>query len=270
MEIVPVGLEVVRVGGICRGEQFEHHELDPLGVDLMAVFTAPPEFTILHGRNEIGRVDPVLLVDGVEGPRLLLLGGRSWRVTWTDWKRHRCFVEPAESGGRARWLSGTPGGISYELARAMRDILLGADPPVTLTRRAAGVLAGLRSDSIGRAWPSGTVISGSDDDLRWWTWAGYRTNATLKATLGGLADETQRVDDLSIRLRADLRPQTWSMAIRELRDQLTLPEIDDKALSGLKFSDALPRPLAVATLATRLADPDHATTVLSEPVRFER
>ena len=117
---------------------------------LMAVFTAPPEFTVLHGREEIGRIDPVLLTDRVDGPRLLLLGGRSWRVTWTDWKRRRCFVEPAESGGRARWLTSTPGGISYELARAMRDVLLGADPPVTLTRRAAGVLAGLRSDSIGR------------------------------------------------------------------------------------------------------------------------
>ena len=237
---------------------------------LMAVFTAPPEFTVLQGRDEIGRVDPVLLADWVEGPRLLLLGGRSWRVTWTDWKRRRCFVEPAESGGRARWLTSTPGGISYELARAMRDVLLGADPPVTLTRRAAGVLAGLRSDSIGRVRDGGTIISVSDADLRWWTWAGYRANATLKATLGGLADESQRVDDLSIRLRADLRPLTWSTAVRELRSHLCLPEIDDKAMTGLKFSEALPRPLAVATLATRLADLDHAGAVLAEPVRFER
>ena len=28
---------------------------------LMAVFTAPPEFTVLHGREEIGRTDPMLL-----------------------------------------------------------------------------------------------------------------------------------------------------------------------------------------------------------------
>lgn len=79
-------------------------------MSLMAVFTAPPEFTVLHGRDEIGRVDPVLLADRVEGPRLLLLAGRSWRVTWTDWKRRRCFVEPAEDGGRARWLSSGPAG----------------------------------------------------------------------------------------------------------------------------------------------------------------
>jgi ATP-dependent helicase Lhr and Lhr-like helicase len=237
---------------------------------LMAVFTAPPEFTVLHGRTEIGRTDPVLLTDQVEGPRLLLLGGRSWRVTWTDWKRRRCFVEPADGGGRARWLTRAPGGLSFEMARSMRDVLLGADPPVTLTRRAAGVLAGLRSDAIGRVHESRIVVTGGDDDLRWWTWAGYRTNATLRATLGSLADSAARVSDVSIRLRTDLRPDGFFDALRELRDRLVLPEVDEKALAGLKFSEALPEHLAVATLAERLADLEHAHAVLTEPVRFER
>ena len=238
-------------------------------MNLMAVFTAPPEFTVLHGRDEIGRVDPSLLADRVEGARLLLLGGRSWRVTWTDWKRRRCFVESAEGGGRARWLSGGAGGLSYEIARSMRDVLLGAEVPVTLTRRAIGILEGLRSDAIGRVHPDGLVISRGDQDLRWWTWAGYRANATLKATLGDLADEAQRVDDVSIRLRGDLRPSTWRAAISELQDRLCLPAVDDKALAGLKFSDALPRHLATATLAARLADLNHAASVLAESVRFE-
>jgi ATP-dependent Lhr-like helicase len=237
---------------------------------LMAVFTAPPEFTVLHGRDEIGRVDPSLLADRVEGPRLLLLGGRSWRVSWTDWKRRRCFVEPAEGRGRARWLSSGVGGLSFEIARSMRDIVLGAEVPVSLTQRAAGVLAGLRSDGIGHVHADKLVISRGDDDLRWWTWAGYRVNATLNATLGSVADETQRVDDLSIRLRPDLRPTSWRGVVDAVQDRLCLPEVDDKALTGLKFSEALPRGLAVATLATRLADLDHAHAVLTEPTRFER
>jgi ATP-dependent Lhr-like helicase len=237
-------------------------------MNLMAVFTAPPEFTVLHGRNEIGRTDPVLLSDRVEGPRLLLLAGRSWHVTWTDWKRRRCYVEPAEGGGRARWLSDGVGSLSYEIARSMRDVLLRTEVPIELTKRASGALAGLRSDAIGRVWDGGTLISHNDSDLRWWTWAGYRVNATLKATLGALADESQRVDDLSIRLRADLRPSTWRHAVSELKDGLCLPEVDEKALAGLKFSDALPRPLAVKTLATRLADVEHAKSVLDEPCRW--
>ena len=74
---------------------------------MTAVFTAPPQFTVLAGRQEVGRTDPMLLTEKVQGPRLLLLGGRSWKVTWIDWKRRRCYVEPAEGGGKARWL--TPG-----------------------------------------------------------------------------------------------------------------------------------------------------------------
>jgi ATP-dependent helicase Lhr and Lhr-like helicase len=106
------------------------------------------------------------------------------------------------------------------------------------------------------------MISRSDSDLRWWTWAEYRVNATLKATLGGLADETQRVDDLSIRLRGDLRPSSWREVAGELTQRLCLPEVDEKALAGLKFSEALPRPLAVATLARRLTDLEHARLLI--------
>jgi len=239
---------------------------------LMATFTAPPEFTVLHGREEVGRVDPTLLVDQVEGPRLLLLGGRTWRVTWTDWKRRRCFVESFDGGGgRARWLSAGAGGLSFELARAMRDVLLGADPPVGLTRRAEGVLAGLRSDGVGRVARDRLVVSASEDDLRWWTWAGYRVNATLQASLDGAADPSARVSDLYIRLRSDLRASTWPSVVSALTAAgLVLPLVDDKALDGLKFSEALPRHLAVATLATRLADLEHAASVLAEPIRFER
>jgi hypothetical protein len=52
-------------------------------------------------------------------------------------------------------------------------------------------------------------------------------------TLGALADESARVDDLSIRPRTDLHPATWHDAVGILPDRLCLPEIDEKALAGL-------------------------------------
>lgn len=235
---------------------------------MTAVFTAPPQFTVLSGRQEIGRTDPMLLTEKTEGPRLLLLGGRSWRVTWTDWKRRRCYVEPAEGGGKARWLTPGVSGASFEMARAAREVLLGADPPVALTQRAKRVLAEVRDEHVSAVHPSGTVITRDGDDVRWWTWAGYRANATLAATLSHLTDSVQRFDDASIRMRSDLSLEMWKTGTADAAERLCLPDVDQRALEGLKFNEALPERLATATLAARLADLDSAAQVLTEPARF--
>ncbi|ROO83038.1 ATP-dependent Lhr-like helicase [Actinocorallia herbida] len=233
---------------------------------MTAVFTAPPEFTVISGRQEIGRTDPMLLTEAVEGPRVLLLAGRSWKVTWIDWKRRRCFVEPSDLRGKARWYSPGLSGASYALTRACREVLLGADPPVSLTRRATAHLAEAREDALPTVHPGGTVVRRTDHDLRWYTWAGFRTNAVLASTLGSLADESQRIDDVWIRLA----PETAVGAFRTATSaaHLVLPHVDEEALRGLKFSEALPRRLALTTLATRFADLPHAEAVLEEPVRF--
>ncbi|MFC4529341.1 DEAD/DEAH box helicase [Sphaerisporangium dianthi] len=236
-------------------------------MELVAVFTAPPEFTVLHGSKEIGRTDPTLLTSSVAGPRLLLLAGRTWQVDWIDWRRRRCFVDPLEgTGGEARWASTGSFGLSFALTRAMRDVVLGATPPVRLTHRAIDVLAKVRAENASTVHSVGTVVTRVDDDLIWWTWAGYRANATLKATLGSLVDPVHRVNDFNIRLRNDLTWPDWHRARRDLRSRDPLPpDIDDRALNGLKFSAALPRALAVDTLSMRLADYAGAREALTEP-----
>ncbi|WP_432146410.1 DEAD/DEAH box helicase [Streptomyces sp. bgisy084] len=240
-------------------------------MDLTAVFTAAPEFTVLSGRTLIGTTDPALLTDEIVGPRRLLLAGRSWRVTYIDWSRRRCFVEPVDGGGRARWGGGSIArAASYELSQAAREVLLGATPPVALTRRAEGALTQAREASSELVHPGGTVIvrGGRDTNARWWTWAGFRANATLAATLTSIADPIQRPTDAYIRLREDVTAQEWKHAISDGVEQLCLPAVDPRALNGLKFSAALPRRLAEATLASRLADLKGAAALLRQPARF--
>jgi ATP-dependent Lhr-like helicase len=139
---------------------------------------------------------------------------------------------------------------------------------VKLTDRARKVLAELRVEEYACVHPAGTVITSQGLDVRWWTWAGYRANATLAATLSDLTDEKQRCDDNSIRLRADLTRRIWQAGTADAAERLCLPNVDERALAGLKFGEALPHRLAVATLAARLADLDGAARVLAEPVRF--
>jgi len=231
--------------------------------DLTAVFTAPPEFIVLAGREEVGTIGTELLTEEVEGPRLLLLGGRSWKVTHVDWERRRCFVEPVDEGGRAKW-SGLPGGLSYEIARGMREVLLGASPAgVTFTGRATTVLAELR-DSYADTVDAGQTIVflPIDSTGRWWTWAGTAANRTLQASLPSVVDPRQRIDEKSIRLQPGVTVAELSAALSDV--QWRDPDVDENALRGLKFSAALPSELAKQTLAARLGDIQHAREVLAE------
>lgn len=235
--------------------------------ELMAVFTAAPEFVVLAGREEIGSVgDDALLVDTGGAPRVLLLGGRAWQVTYVDWKRRRCFVEPTDLPGRAKW-GGTGGGLSFAITRGMREVLLGADPAgVALSRRATAALADLRRTEDDTVHPTGTVLNRNrDGDIVWWTWAGAAANRTLHATLPGIVDPRQRIGDRAIRLRRDV---DLHQAVAELTAAVHTtpqhPAVDARAVAGLKFSAALPEDLARATVGERLGDPDGARAALGD------
>jgi ATP-dependent Lhr-like helicase len=49
---------------------------------------------------------------------------------------------------------------------------------------------------------------------------------------------------------------------------LPTPDVTDEALQGLKFSVALPHPIAITALGARLADPQSAAIVLLERQRL--
>ncbi len=141
----------------------------------------------------------------------------------------------------------------------MRASQLGEDPPVSLTRRAEACLAEQReSDGPDTVHPGGTLITRVGADVRWWTWAGYRANATLASTLRSVTDPLQRPTHCWLRLREDLTPAEWRAARANVGESLVLPDADRRAVRGLKFSTALPERLAVATVAARLADFDGA------------
>lgn len=231
--------------------------------DLTAVFTAPPEFVVLAGRVEVGTIGTDLLTESTDGPRVLLLGGRSWKVTHVDWERRRCFVEATDGGGKAKW-SGTGGGVSFDITRGMRDVILGAQPDgVTFTDRATKVLVALRQSYADTASSERLLIYLPGDSAgRWWTWAGTAGNRTLQASLPHVVDPRQRIDEKSVRLIPGLSVDELSTALASVT--LSEPQVDASALRGLKFSAALPKDLALQTLAARLGDEFSAQMVLDQ------
>lgn len=231
--------------------------------DLTAVFSAPPEFVVLAGNDEIGTVGTDLLAERRDEATVLLLAGRSWQVENIDWRRRRCWVTEVGDGGRAKW-SGTASDWSYELARGMRAVLLGDGVPgVQVTDRAARVLAAQRSAFSQAVSPDRLIVTMSDEEgARWWTWAGTTANRTLHASFPDLFEPAQRINEKAIRLRSGLD----IAELGKLRTGRTLvpPRVNPNALAGLKFSTALPQALAMDTLARRLGNPSVAKSVIAE------
>ncbi|HHV20688.1 MAG TPA: DEAD/DEAH box helicase [Propionibacterium sp.] len=242
--------------------------------DLVAVFTAPPQFVVLQGRSEIGQIDPLMLTRKVDGPRIILLGGRPWRVTYTDWQRKRAYVEPAESAGDIRWVS-APVVESYAVADAARRVLLGADPGVRLTRRAVAALAEVRAEHAHRVAADATVIVQESTGPRWWTWAGARANAVLVAALAQVAPELlddEAYTNRNIRLRGDATGTAVTRALWDARQRFgpefegVRPGVTEEAVRGLKFAELLPPELAIGALAERNTDHVGAATVAERAV----
>ena len=240
--------------------------------DLMAVFTADPQITVLQGREEIGSVDPMLFQRKVDGPRLLTLGGRAWQVTYVDWKRRRAFVEPSRAAADSRW-SGMPQPESFELSDATRRVLLGADlPGVRLSKRAVAQLDQLREEYALRVAEARTALVHEENgQLRWWTWAGARANAVLVAGLLEVApellDETRHFNNWQIGLHRDATVGALGKALNSISAALESsptrfsPQVDARALKALKFSDLLPADLALNVVGARNGDPNHAARV---------
>jgi ATP-dependent Lhr-like helicase len=238
-------------------------------MELLSVFAANPEFTVLHGRAEIGSIDPMQLTCKVDGPRVITLAGRPWQVNHIDWKRHRCYVEPGEARGRMRWFS-LPLPLSFEMCQARREVLLGANPPVRLTHRADDALADLRADRQGQVADDRSMVERRGGDVWWWTWAGARANATLAAALPTVVDPAASYVNDALRVRADVAPGDLDHAVRSVgTNARSEPAVDDRALRGLKFTDVLPPELARATLAERAADPVGASALLAQPRRWQ-
>lgn len=227
-------------------------------MELLAVFAAPPQFTVLAGRDEIGTIGVESLLDERPAGRVLLLGGRSWRVTHIDWNRRQCFVQLVLEGGRAKWTS-FPDGLSYALTSAMREILLGSEPAaVTMTRRASVALSELRSGLGEFVSMAGFVLQRTTGgDWYWWTWAGERANRTLTAWLPDLVDPVQRMSSDRLRLFSALTQADVVAGLDRARRNPPLdllPPVDPSALRGLKFAACLPPALAVDTVGQRLTD----------------
>jgi len=240
-------------------------------MELLSVFTSPPVFSVRHGRVEIGLVpDETLMARPAGfasgGAAVLVLAGRSWAIVHVDWGRRVVQVEPTEAPGVARW-SGSAQPLGAVVARGVREVLLGSDPSgVILSQRGSERLGQLRAE---HPWVRPDVTSLVIDGrgrARWWTFAGWRANLWLARAGADLRRDVAAIDDLTVALDPGATLEQLHQVISEATEasiELT-PWVTAEAVDGLKFSECLPRSLAIEVVARRLADPESTTRVLGE------
>ncbi len=239
-------------------------------LELFSVFMSPPIFTILHGRRELGSVDQMTFLGKHEGPRVLLLGGRAWRVTHIDWQRRLAYVEATDASGRSRWKGGGLG-LGFPLAQAIKRVLTVDQRSPRWSRRAAERITEIRYEFSWLQEDSTVALLADGGVTEWWTFGGQRANAALA---WALADETHskvRSNNFTVTVEEENDLNKVERAIEAVRRREAAQmriAVDVAAIDGLKFSECLPRELATQMLERRLLEPDATRRILDQPLRL--
>ena len=187
-------------------------------LELFSVFMSPPLFTVLHGRRELGFVDETSFLGKQDAPRILLLGGRGWRVNHVDRQRRHAYVEPSDQKGRSRERRGPP--FRPPLCQAIKRVLAGDDEREWWSRRARRQIARVREEFPWlEAEGSAVVAREGEKEMEWWTFAGAGANATLANELVKLSGAAVASDSLALRFESRLAPGKFEDALRCLRER---------------------------------------------------
>jgi ATP-dependent Lhr-like helicase len=230
-------------------------------LDLLSAFASPMVLAAKYGATELGYVDPMAVQQQRERPTVLLLGGRSWKVTGVDWSRRTVSVEPTEDRGKSRWL-GTSRWLGFEVCQAMRRVLLNeGDAELGLSRRGAQQLSEVR-ELITAPERQGSMLLEhvASGRLRWWTFAGGAVNSAIALRFEDAG--SVRVDDLWI--EADPGTSMTSVVkspVLPVARKAFVSNLVER--SDLKFSDCLTADLLVEVVASRSLDEENLSRLAS-------
>ena len=234
-------------------------------LELMSVFLSPPLFTVLHSRSELGFVDELTFLGKQDGPRVLLLGGQAWRVTHVDWSRKMAYVEATEEKGHSRW-TGAGQGLQFKLSQAIQNVLTTHEERSWWSQRTRAKMQQIRAECDWLAPVDATIVINPDGHAKWWTFAGQGANASLAAALSAALHVPVEHDSFSLATTEPVDAPDIQRFIDRLRTQDTstvLPNLDERAIKGLKFAECLPEDLALTLLQLRLHDPRELITLCS-------
>jgi ATP-dependent Lhr-like helicase len=198
-------------------------------MELYAVFSSPQSYAVqTAGGQLLGSLNQGFVDRLVDGVSCFLLGGRPWAVIRVEHGDRRVIVQKAPRGRNPTWGGFLPQFLGFELCQQVLHVLSSSEDYRYLHDSARAVLRDQRARFEGVLSPRRGGIEIAEDELRWWTFAGGRVNATLRYALEVIGPGWKIVpDNYVIKIRGDLDHVRFQAA----RDRLADPEFwEDEAL----------------------------------------
>jgi ATP-dependent Lhr-like helicase len=233
---------------------------------LMSIFDTPLLFQVTCGAEELGSVHPLSFEGFGRRPVIISLGGRAWEVTRLDEDRSVAHVRPVDSPGRSRWL-GESRPLSHKFCRTVRTLLLDEAIESNWSKRATAEISSARADtSFVRAARLVIESDAKNDRARWWTFGGFKANASLAAMLRTKDGIVPRFDNYFVDIPFAKQPSEMEERLNELVSARHSNGISHIELPlRIKFWDCLPSDLQAQFTEARFTDVDAARMILSEP-----
>jgi len=208
-------------------------------MELFAVFTSPVSYTVVTAAGQpLGSLQQEFVDRLVDGVSSFLLGGRGWVVQRIQHDDRRVFVDPAPRGKQPTWGGYIPQFLGFEVCQKMRDILVSSIVFPYLDEQAAAILEEKRESIQPLFQGRRAGIEARDGELRWWTFAGGKINATLRYGLEAVGGDWKiTTDNFLVKAKGEgITPERFQDAI----ERLSTPEVWDDTKFWKDVAESLP------------------------------
>jgi len=190
-------------------------------MELFAVFSSPQTYTVERGGGQaLGTLNQAFVDRLVDGVSSFLLGGRAWAVLRVQHDDRRVIVEPAPRGKQPTWGGFLPQFLGFDVCQRILTTVLSDEAYGYLEEAAAKVLAEHRQVMRDAVDSQQGGIEIEDGEIRWWTFAGGRINATLRYALEAVGEGWKVIpDNFLLKIRGEgLTRQAFAKARAKLME----------------------------------------------------
>jgi ATP-dependent Lhr-like helicase len=189
-------------------------------MELFAVFTSPKTYTVETPAGQpLGSLNQDFVDRLVDGVSCFLLSGRAWLVRAVRHDDRRVIVETAPRGKEPTWGGFLPQFLGFDLCQRIKRIAAGSEAFPYLEEAAAQKLAAYREEMHPILGSGRAGIEFGAGEIRWWTFAGGRVNATLRYAIESLGHDWKVIpDNFLVKVRGESATrEAFEAALKKLR-----------------------------------------------------